>query len=75
MKDPHEVKYQLLINKLRGVGLKHCTNSKVFIEYSNYMDAIYENIEEYNPNKEHKILVVCDDIIADMFSNKKLQQK
>ena len=38
------------------------------------MDHIYENIEEYNPNKEHKILIVSDDRIADMHSNKKLQQ-
>ena len=38
------------------------------------MDDIYENIEEYNPNKEHKILIVFDDRIAHMRSNKKLQQ-
>ena len=35
------------------------------------MDDVYKNIEEYNPNKEHKILIVFDDI-ADMQSNKKL---
>ena len=36
------------------------------------MDDTYENIEEYNPNKKHKILIVFDDIIADMLSNKTL---
>ena len=36
------------------------------------MDNIYKNIEEYNPNKKRKILIVFDDIIADMLSNKKL---
>ena len=36
------------------------------------MDCIYKNFEEYNPNKERKILVVFDDMIADMLSNKKL---
>ena len=36
------------------------------------MDDIYENIEEYNPNKKRKILIVFDDMIADMLSNKKL---
>ena len=36
------------------------------------MDDIYKNIEEYNPNKQRKILIACDDMIADMFSNKKL---
>ena len=44
---------------------------KAFMEYSNDMDDIYKNIEEYNPNKEGKILIAFDDLIADMFSNKK----
>ena len=35
------------------------------------MDNIYENIEEYNTNKERKVLIVSDDIIADIRSNKK----
>ena len=35
------------------------------------MDDIYENIEGYNLNKKRKILVVFDDMIANMFSNKK----
>ena len=42
------------------------------IEYSNDMDDIYKNIEEYNPNKNCKILIIFDEIIVDMFSNKKL---
>ena len=46
--------------------------SKAFIEYSNDMDDVSKNIEEYNPNKKQKILIVFDDIIADMLSNKKL---
>ena len=47
----------------------------LFIEYSNDMDHIYKNIEEYNPNKKRKIFIVFDDMIADnnnMISNKKL---
>ena len=48
-------------------------DSKAFIEYSNNTDNIYKNIEEYNPNKKHKILLVFDDdLIADMLNNKKL---
>ena len=39
------------------------------------MDDIYKNIEEYNPNKKRRILVVLDDMIADMLSNKKLNQR
>ena len=46
--------------------------SKAFIEYSNDMDDVSRNIEEYNPNKKQKILIVFDDIIAVMLSNKKL---
>ena len=36
------------------------------------MDDIYNNIEEYNRNKKCKTLIVFDDMIADMLSNKKL---
>ena len=36
------------------------------------MDDIYKNIEEYNPNKKRKILIILDDMIADILSNKKL---
>ena len=53
-KDPCEVKYQLLIEKRENTGLKYLNDSKAFIEYSNDMDDIYKNIEEYNPNKKQK---------------------
>ena len=46
-------------------------DSKVYIEYSNYMDDVYKNIEEYNPNKKRKILIVFDDTIAGMLSIEK----
>ena len=36
------------------------------------MDDIYRNIDKYNPNKKRKTLIVFDDMIADMLSNKKL---
>ena len=47
-------------------------NSKPFIEFSNDVDDIYKNIEEYNPNKKGKILIVFDNVIANMLSNKKI---
>ena len=53
-KDPYEAKYQLLINKRESTGLKYLNDSKAFIGYSNDMDDIYKNIEEYNPNKNEK---------------------
>ena len=62
----------MLINKIKSTRLKHLNYFKVFIEYSNDMDDIYKNIEEYNPNKERKILIVFHDVIADMPSNKKI---
>ena len=70
-KDPYEAKYQFLINKRESTGLKHLNDSKAFIKYSNDMDDIYKNIEEYNPNKKRKILIVFNYVIADMPSNKK----
>ena len=48
----------------------HFSDSKVLIGYSNNMDDIYKNIQKYNPNKKRKILIVFDDLIADMLSNK-----
>ena len=71
-KDPYEAKYQSLINKGESIGLKNFNDSKAFSEYSNDMDDIYKIIEEYNPDKKPEILIVFDDIIADMLSNKKL---
>ena len=70
-KDPYEAKYQFIINKWESTGLKHFNDSKAFIEYSNDMDDIYKNIEEYNPNKKRKILIVSDDVMANMLRNKK----
>ena len=69
-KDPYEAKYQLLINKKETAGLKHFNDCKAFIEYSNDMDDVYKNIEEYNLNKKRKILFVFDDVINDMLNKK-----
>ena len=71
-KDPYEAKSQYLINKREGVGIDHFNDLKVFIEYSSDMSDVYQNINYYNPNKENTILIVFDDMIADMIHNKKL---
>ena len=71
-KDPYETKYQFLINKTESTGLKHFDDPKAFIEYSNTMQDVYKNINEYNADKERKILIVFHDMIADMINNKKL---
>ena len=54
------------------MGLDHFNDPKTFIEYSNDMQDVYKNIEDYNPGREHKILIVFDDMIADMINNKRL---
>ena len=71
-KDPYECKYQYLVNIREKVGLKRFNDPKAFIEYSNDMCNVYRNISYYNPDKENKILIVSDDMIADMIQNKKL---
>ena len=53
-KDPYEAKYQYLINKNEKVGLDHFDDHKAFIEYSNDMQDVYKNIEDYNPRKSVK---------------------
>ena len=71
-KDPYEAKYQFLINKRESTELKYFNDPKAFIEYSNDMQDVYKYINECNTDKEHKILIVFDDMIADMINNKKL---
>ena len=62
-KDPHEGKYQFLISKRESTGLKLFNDFKAFIEYLKDLDDIYKNIEENNPNKKRKILIVFDYMI------------
>ena len=71
-KDPYEAKHQFLISKRESTGLKHLNDHKAFTEYSNDMQDIYENVDEYNIDKERKILIGFDDMIADMINDKKL---
>ena len=61
-----------MINKREGGGINHFNDSKAFIEYSNDMCDVYKNSDDYNPDKENKMLIVFDDMVADMTHNKKL---
>ena len=54
------------------VDLKHFNDPKAFIEYSNDMYDVYKNIDEYSIDKERNILIVFDDMTADIIKNKKL---
>ena len=61
-----------MINKHEKVGIDHFNDPKAFMEYSNDMLDVYKNIEDYNPDKKRKVLIVFDDMIADIINNKKL---
>ena len=71
-KDPYEAKYQYLIKISETVGIDHHNDPRAYIEYSNDMRDVYKNINYYNPDKDNKILIVFDGMIADMINNKKL---
>ena len=72
-KDLSESKYEYFIKNYENAGIKHLNDSKAFIECSNTMHNVYENIDNYNLNRKIKILIVFDDIIADIMANKKFQ--
>ena len=73
VKDPFESKYQLLTNGRENVGTKKLKNPKAFIDHSETIDDVYENLENYIPTKKRRVLMVFDDIIADMESNIKIK--
>ena len=72
-RDLNEPKYKILIKKRKDAGIKHLNDPNAFIECSNTMDDVYENINDYNPIRKRKKLIVFDDMIADIMTNKKFQ--
>ena len=54
-KDWNEPKYQFLIKKREGAGIKDSNDPKAFMAYSAYMDDIYNDINDYNPTKKEKL--------------------
>ena len=60
-----------IFNKHEQAGLKHRKDPKAFIGHSNDMQDAYKTIDGYNPGKRRKILIIFDDTIADMITNKK----
>ena len=72
-KDLSEPKYEFLIKTRENIAIKHLSDSNAFIDCSNTMDDVYENISDYNPSRKRKILIVFDDMIADITKNKKFQ--
>ena len=72
-KDLSKPKYEFLIKKREDAGTKHLNNLNAFVECSNTMDDVYENINDYNPSSKRKVLIVFDDMIADIMSNRKFK--
>ena len=71
-RDLNEPKYEYLIKKREDARTKHSNNPNAFIECSNTMDDVYENVNDSNPIRKGKKLIVFDDMIADM-TNKRFQ--
>ena len=72
-KDLSESKYEYLIKNRKNTGIKHLNDGNAFIEYSSTMDDVYKNIDDYNPERKRKILIVFDEMVADIMTNKKFQ--
>ena len=73
VRDLSEPEYQYLIKKPEDSGVKHLNNPNAFIECSNMMDDVYENINDYNPIRKIKKLFIFDDMIPDIIINKRFQ--
>ena len=65
-KDTEGKKYQFLISKREQAGLKNLNDPHVFIEYSNDMNDIFDTIDDYNKNRDKKVLIIFNDMIADI---------
>ena len=73
-KDIHEPKYEYLINKREQVGIINLNDPHAFIEYSDDMNDVLDDINNYNKNRDKKVLVVFDDMIADIEYNKNFKR-
>ena len=72
-RDLSKPKYEYLIKKRKDAGIKHVNNPNAFIEYSNTMNDVYHNINNYNLIRKRKTIIVLDDMIADIMTNKRFQ--
>ena len=73
MRDVSEPMYEYLIKNREDAGIKNLNNQNAFTECSNTVNDVYENIDDYNPSRKRKVLIVFVDMIADIMTNKKFQ--
>ena len=74
VKDLEEPTHKLLIDKREQAGINFNNDPNAFIEYSNSMDDILSDIEDYNKNRKGKILMIFDDMISLVMSDRRAQQ-
>ena len=72
-RDLNKPKYKILTGKRKNAGIKHLNDSNAFIECLNTMYDVYENINDYTSSRKRKILIVFDDMIAAVMTNKTFQ--
>ena len=72
-RDLNQPKYKILIKKREDAGIKHLNYPNAFIECSNIIHYVYENVHDYHSSRKRKILIIFDDMIADIMTNKKFQ--
>ena len=72
-KDTDEKKYQFLINKREQAGIKILNDPHAFIEYSNDMNDVLHDINNYNKNRDKKVLIIFEDMIADIMRSEKFK--
>ena len=72
-KDTDEKKYQYLISKREQAGIKNLNDPHAFIEYSNDMNDVLDDINNYNNNRDKKVLIIFDDMIADVMRSEKFK--
>ena len=72
-KDTDEKKYQFLINKREQARIKNLNDRHAFIEYSNDMDDVLDDINNYNKNRDKKVLIIFDDMIAGIMRSEKFK--
>ena len=73
VKDTDEEKYQYLINKREQAGIKNLNDPHAFIEYSNDMNDVLEDINNYSKNRDKNVLIIFDDMIADIMRSEKFK--
>ena len=74
-KDLAEPKYEYLINNRVNVGIKNLNDLHAFIEYSDDMNDVNDNHINYNKNRKNRVLIIFDDMIADIEYNKDFKRK